>query len=210
LRPKPGDHICTFYTTASEMSRKAAAFLADGLGRGERCWYVASSDEGDAVRAALAALDVDVDAQIRRGALGLVSRTAAYIVDDAFDPEATLRAFNDAIEQACADGYTGFRAAADMTWALDCEDGPYQLIVYEALLKSLFSNCRATGLCLYDRGRMPLGVINGALETHPLFVDSTGDLVSNDFYDPTAARLQPVEDAVVFAKLSSLNEHRQS
>lgn len=210
MRPSPGDHICALYSTPAELSRKAAGFLADGLRSGERCWYVASGDEAGAVRAALDALSVDVDAEIARGALGLVDASRAYIVDGVFDPEATMRVFNDAIEQACADGYHGFRAAADMTWALDREDGPYQLIVYEALLKSLFSNCRATGLCLYDRVRMPLGLLNGALSTHPLVADGTGGVISNDFYDATLERIQPVEDAVVMAKLSSLNQHRAS
>jgi hypothetical protein len=55
-----------------------------------------------------------------------------------------------------------------MSWALDCEDGPQQAIVYEALLRSLFANCRAIGLCLYNRKRMPPDVINGALATHPV------------------------------------------
>jgi hypothetical protein len=55
-----------------------------------------------------------------------------------------------------------------MSWALDCEDRAEQVIVYEALLKSLFATCRATGLCLYDRHRMPLAVINGALATRPV------------------------------------------
>ena len=129
---------------------------------------MASGDELPAVRAALEAVRVDVDAEIDRGALGLVDASRAYIVDGVFDPDATMRVFNDAIEQACEDGFNGFRAAADMTWALDREDGPYQLIVYEALLTSLFSNCQATGLCLYDRQRMPLSVINGALSNAPV------------------------------------------
>jgi hypothetical protein len=38
-------------------------------------------------------------------------------------------------------------------------DGAHRLIEYEALLKSLFANCRAIGLCLYNREQMPLAVI---------------------------------------------------
>ena len=42
----------------------------------------------------------------------------AYVLRGTFDPEATLRSFNDAIEAASTDGFTGFRAAAEMSWAL--------------------------------------------------------------------------------------------
>jgi hypothetical protein len=80
------------------------------------------------------------------------------------------------------------------------------LIVYEALLKSLFSTCRATGLCLYSRDRMPLGVINGALGTHALVMNSSGGVIANGFFDPTVAQIQPVEDAVVATKLSILGQ----
>ena len=111
---------------------------------------------------------IDVSAKTKREALQLISGDGAYIVHGTFNPEATIQIFNDAIEQAYTDGFTGFRAAAEMSWALNCADGAHQVIVYEALLKSLFASCRAIGLCLYDRKRMPLQVINGALSTHPV------------------------------------------
>jgi hypothetical protein len=98
-------------------------------------------------------------------------------------------AFSDAIEQALADGFNGFRAAANMSWALDLEDGPELLITYEALLRSLFASARATGLCLYDRHRMPLVVIGGALSTHPV-VGMHGAYSQNSFYDPCVQSLR--------------------
>ena len=52
-----------------------------------------------------------------------------------------------------------------------------------ALLRSLFSNCRAIGLCLYHRHRMPLKVIDGALATHPILC-ADGDYLTNPLYDP--------------------------
>jgi hypothetical protein len=91
-----------------------------------------------------------------------------------------------------------------MSWALDCEDGADQVIVYKALLKSLFATCRATGLCLYDRQRMPLAVINGALATHPV-VGTQGQYRVNTFCDPKTMRLQAVDDAHVLGQLATLD-----
>jgi hypothetical protein len=54
-------------------------------------------------------LGINVTADTRRGALQLISGDAAYVVHGAFNPEGTLQIFNDAIEQAYTDGFTGFR-----------------------------------------------------------------------------------------------------
>ena len=156
---------------------------------------MAALDEADLVGAALQELGIDVAAEAKRGALRLVSGSGAYVVYGNFNPETTLRIFNDAIEQACHDGFSGFRAAAEMSWALDCEDGLHQVIVYETLLKTLFTNCRATGLCLYDRTRMPLSVLDGALRTHPV-AGSRGQYGANPYYDPEGLRPAANDDDV--------------
>jgi chemotaxis family two-component system sensor kinase Cph1 len=191
---KRGDHACAVYSTPAELTRTVAAFLTDGLQASERCWYVGAGHELASVRAALIAAGIDPEAATRRGALQLLSGEAAYVVRGAFDP----------IEQAYIDGFAGFRAAAEMSWALDCADGGHQVIVYEALLKSLFDNCRAIGLCLYDREKMPLGILQGALATHPV-AGSHGSLGVNPFYDPAGVGSTPVRDADVLAKLAHLD-----
>ena len=201
---KRGDHVCAIYSTSEELTREVARFLAEGLRNRERSWYVGSGDEMDSLRDALRKLGIDVAAETRRKALQLISGDAAYVVHGTFNPEATLQIFNDAIEQAYTDGFTGFRAAAEMSWALDCTDGPHQVIVYEALLKSLFANCRAIGFCLYDRTRMPLEVINGALLTHPI-AGAHGHYSANQFYDPATTRPTSIESADVLGKLARLD-----
>ena len=201
---KRGDHICAIYSTTEELTREVARFLAEGLRNRERSWYVGSGEEMDSLRDALRELGIDVAAVTKRKALQLISGDAAYIVHGTFDPEATIQIFNDAIEQAYTDGFTGFRAAAEMSWALDCTDGPHQVIVYEALLKSLFANCRAIGFCLYDRKRMPLEVINGALLTHPI-AGAHGHYSANKFYDPATTRPTSIDPADVLGKLARLD-----
>ena len=76
--------------------------------------------------------------------------------------------------------------------------------MYEALLKSLFANCRAIGFCLYDRTRMPLEVINGALLTHPI-AGAHGHYSANQFYDPATTRPTSIDPADVLGKLARLD-----
>jgi hypothetical protein len=201
---KRGDHICAIYSTTDELTREVARFLAEGLRNRERSWYVGSGDEMVSLREKLRNLGIDVAAETRRKALQLISGDAAYIVHGTFNPEATIQIFNDAIEQAYTDGFTGFRAAAEMSWALDCADGSHQVIVYEALLKSLFASCRAIGFCLYDRKRMPLEVLNGALLTHPI-AGAHGHYSANEFYDPATTGPPSIEPADVLGKLARLD-----
>ena len=199
----PGDHVCAIYESDAELAELVGEFVADGLRKAERCWYLPASDTPDALRAALNARQIDTTAATARGALRILSPNAAYSVRGDFNPEETMMVFSQAIEDALAAGYTGFRAAANMSWALDLDDGLERLITYEALLRSLFSSARATGLCLYDRTRMPLAVIDGALCTHP--VVRAGDRYApNRFYDSSVRSLRVAEPATVMSKLEQL------
>ena len=113
MRFKRGDHICAVYSTTEELTREVSRFLAEGLRNRERSWYVGSGDEMESLRDALRQLGIDVAAETKRKALHLIAGDAAYIVHGAFNPEATIQIFNDAIEQAYTDGFAGFRAAAE-------------------------------------------------------------------------------------------------
>jgi hypothetical protein len=187
-----GDHACSLYETDEQLATTVAGFLADGLARKERCWYVPCADESASIRTAMERRGIDVEAETKRSALHLLDSNDTYTVHGGFDPEQTLRVFSEAIEQALSDGFNGFRAAAEMSWALDVANGAETVITYEALLRMLFSNSFATGLCLYDKRRMPLQLLNGALLTHPV-IDSAGSYVSNGAYDPNVRALADVD-----------------
>ena len=120
-----------------------------------------------------------------------------------------MQVFNEAIEQALKDGFTGFRAAADMSWALRVKNGARRLIAYEALLRTLFASCGATGLCLYDRKRMPLRVLNGALATHPL-VGIGGAFQASPHYDSTVTTVPRVSDRLAKTRLELLKPASRS
>jgi two-component system, chemotaxis family, sensor kinase Cph1 len=199
-----GDHVCAVYSDVQELADVVSEFLADGLKHGERCWYVAAADEGAAVSAALAERGVDVERDTRRTALSIFVGSDAYVKRGGFDPEETIGVFNDAIEDALKDGFNGFRAAADMSWGLRLPNGADLMIAYEAMLRTLFATCRVTGLCLYDRERMPLKVLNGALLTHPIVHGgANGHASENPFYDATVSSLPHVAESSVVEKLST-------
>jgi hypothetical protein len=201
---KRGDHVCALYNTETELAELVAEFLARGLQRWQRCWYLPAAEDPEPVRTALRARGVDTAQAEQRGELRIFSAAAAYTIRGDFDPVETIARFNDAIEGALSDGFTGFRAAANMSWAMDLPDGFERLITYEAMLRSLFSSAWATGLCLYDRQRMPLAVIDGALSTHPL-VRMRDAYAANPFYNPAVRTLGVADPAAVRSKINHLN-----
>jgi len=64
-------------------------------------------------------------------------------------------------------GFTGLRTCGDMSWLLDEAPGASHVVIYEALCTEFFQNTRAVGMCMYDRARLPQGLIDYALSTHP-------------------------------------------
>jgi two-component system, chemotaxis family, sensor kinase Cph1 len=188
-----GDHACVIYTTRDELVRVAAAYLEDGFTAGEQCWYVASTaDEADDVRVALGGLGIDVALAERRQALRLVMAQDFYLASGTFDPEQMLQRFSDVIAAAENENFTGFRLAAEMSWALDSRASLDEVIEYEALVGSLFSTSRASAVCFYQADRMPPQVLDGALTTHPL-VGVGGPPKRNPFHRPG-----PVADLPAF------------
>jgi chemotaxis family two-component system sensor kinase Cph1 len=199
---RSGDHVCALYSTRDELAEIVADYLADGLRRGQRAWFICPGDEAADVRAALLRR-IDVNAETARGSLQLISGADTYVVHGSFDPERAIATFNEAIDQAYRDGFTGFRAAAEMSWAMTDTSRMQQLIVYEALLRTLFSTSRATGLCLYHRSSTPLDVVGGALATHPV-VRSVDGYCVNPFYDVSTNRLIPADAKSVMARMAAL------
>ena len=185
MRLEQGDHICALYATPEDLAPLVAAYLAEGLRRGERCWFMPSADGTEDTRSAMRALGVDVDREVARGALIFPDANAAYAVRGRFDPEESMAVFSAAIEQALNDGFTGLRAAAEMSWVLAAEEGAELIVTYEALLKSLFSSSRATGMCLYPRDRIPSLMTAGALATHPIMHTKEDGYSRNASYDPS-------------------------
>ncbi len=193
-----GDHGCAFYSTQHELAALVSAFLSEGVARNERCWYVAAGREGAAVKAALSQRNLHVDIDNQR-ALSIKDRTTVYVVDGDFSSERTVAAFSDAVEQACRDGFTGFRVAADVSWALALPKGGPRLIAYEAQVRSLFASRPVTALCLYHRKKMPLKVLRGALVTHSI-VGAEGGFEENPFYDPNATSIPDGDEPPIIWK----------
>src|SRR6187401_280187 len=107
---RQGEHICSLYDTEEEQLATAAAYLADGICRGERALYIgANRDAVLRFRAALVAAGLDAAALAERGALIELTHEETYLAEGRFSVERMLTMLRESIQQANADGFSGWR-----------------------------------------------------------------------------------------------------
>lgn len=185
---RQGEHICSLFQTEDEQIAVAVDYLADGLRRGERCFYVAQSRKAlTRFHDALSSAGVDVDAELSRGALIESIHAEAHLAGGRFDCERMLRLLNEAVESALNAGFTALRTCGDMSWLLQKDAGVDEAMEYEALLNQFFRGVRAAGMCQYDRRLLPLQVIDDALARHSSLI-LEGQHKSNPLYRPSVSR----------------------
>ena len=206
---KHGDHICVVCEDPEERLNAAAQYIADGLRRNEFVMYAADAETTLTLRAMLARSGIDVEHEVRRGALNLPTAYDAYLQDGQFDPEAMYSAFEQAITTALSAGFSGCRFAGEPIWAIDREELRPGLIEFESRLNKLFLNKKAAGLCVYDKKAWPAAVVRDVLRTHPVAV--VDDLVCkrNIYYErPDLINHDAAAEQQVGWMLSQLRELR--
>jgi hypothetical protein len=172
------------YRSRSELIATAAGFLSEGLQAGERCWYVGRGSELAGLRSALRDLGVAVEAAERQGALRIFLPSDVYAAVQPFVPERLMQIFSDGISDALREGFRGFRAAGDMSWAASPELAE-PLLEYEHLISTLLVNSNARGLCLFDESLMLPQRLDGLVAAHPLVATISGALLPNPQFDGT-------------------------
>jgi hypothetical protein len=177
-----GQHICAVYETPEEQIAIAAEYLADGLRAGERAFYVA--ENGAALtrfRTALRAVGIDADAELARGALIQKVHGEAHLAGGQFDSERMMHLLNAEVEAALSDGFAGLRTCGDMSWLLGDPPGARQVLEYEVFLNQFFTRVHASGMCQYDRRRLPPFLVDAARAAHPTAIID-GAHRANPFY----------------------------
>lgn len=189
------DHFALIYKNRDEQFAAAIPFIRQGLEQGERCLYVADDNSKAEVLEAMRARGIDVDGALDSGALSVHTEADTYRRTGTFNQDAILEFWEDSLTEATdEDGYTGIRAATEMTWALDENTSPDQLVEYEAALNSLFQNEDYTVMCQYNRERFPPEVLEDVIQTHPLLIHD--NVIShNVYYTPPEEVFGPEQPA---------------
>lgn len=152
---RPGDHACATVGGTTETRAVLRGFVRDGIRDNHRVLcFVAGEPRGLTL------------APGRPGQVRVIVRDRAEI-----GYHRQLDLLRHEITQAAREGYTGLRAAGDMTWVLRgaralSDTGIRDLLDFEAALTPLTSRGAAIGLCLYDRRHFPPPAVRTLATVH--------------------------------------------
>jgi anti-anti-sigma regulatory factor len=163
---EPGDHACLTFSDADERLDIVAAFVRDGLERGDKVVCLTDRLEPDDLSAELSERGLPVEATTSSGQLEVTPSVSAYIASGSFDPEQVISGLRSRIDGALAEGYPGLRISADMVWALRPVSGLEQLLTFEVQFSELIATRKALAVCQYDRDGFDAVSLAGAASAH--------------------------------------------
>jgi hypothetical protein len=156
-----GDHACLTFSDPDERLDLVAAFVRDGLRRGQKvvCWTDGVAP--DRLVEEMASRSVRPGAALRRGQLSVSGRS----------PAGSGRGMVDAlareVDRAGREGYPGLRVTADMCWAAGPQAVADELVTFENEVAGLFAQGRLCLICQYDRDRFDGLTLAFAARAHP-------------------------------------------
>jgi anti-anti-sigma regulatory factor len=163
---EPGDHACLTFSDADERLDIVAAFVRDGLDRGDKVVCLTDMLAPADLSAELSERGLPVESTTRSGQLEVVPSVSAYIASGAFDPEQVISGLRSRIDSALVAGYPGLRISADMVWALRPVSGLEQLLTFEVKFTELLATRRALAVCQYDRAGFDAVSLASAAAVH--------------------------------------------
>lgn len=139
------DHVRWVYDDPGEFHWRALEFLSDGLAQGQRVRYLTHGD-GDELLHVLESAPRLASA-LRSGA----AQVHQLAEGDTAASTAQLRTLAAATHEALAEGYTGFRVAAEATGSVCKLEQPSEYARYEHLVDRYTTREPFAALCAYDR-----------------------------------------------------------
>jgi hypothetical protein len=175
----PGSHVCAFYRGDADRDRLLSGYLGAGLAAGDKCICVVDS-ELTAKR--IQSLTRSCDGPDHGGRqLDIHLPESTYLAGGEFTTSHMLTFWTEGMMKAELEGYSFFRLAGEMTWALRDAPGVGNLIGYESELNRVTSSHPVVVLCLYDLDLFSGEVVINVVKTHPQVLVQ-GVLVENPYY----------------------------
>jgi anti-anti-sigma regulatory factor len=163
----PGDHACLTFSEAEERMDLVAAFIRDGLRRGQKvvCWTDSISPER--LAAQLSKRLVRPGAALRRGQLTITAASDSLLSAAGAGAATMVRVLTGELDRAAREGYPGLRVTADMCWATRPLTAAEELLAFETEVAGLFADGRLCLICQYDRDRFDAVTLAFAAKAHP-------------------------------------------
>lgn len=161
-RMASGDHACLGFQDEDDRWEIRAAFTAIGLARGERVLLLTGpGTPPDEAVTRLTARGIRAADALRHGALVITPAVPGY------DTAAAWTALTNA---AHGQGFSGLRAAGDMSWALGPGLDSDRLLGHETAMTPVLAGLGLTAICEYDERRCAASLLDRVRAAHPVCV----------------------------------------
>ncbi len=180
----PFGHLGWGYRDRGEFLRRAAEYIADGLRHHQYIAYAGAASR-EALRAELARMP-GIGERLDSTGIEAIPAEDYYVYlpnSDVIDADASVAKYLAGVEQAIADGYTGFRAVSDVTPVARTAEQREALARLEYLVDQQMAVLPFSALCAYDMSE--LGVAATELMCLHPFV-SKGSVTFRLYADPGA------------------------
>lgn len=201
VETNPGDHFILVYENAAELFAFAVPFIKDGLARRERCIYVTDDQTPTQVTKALTEGGVDVNREVKRGALMLLNRHE-HAIQPPFGVTRMVERILQRVADASAGGFAGVRFAAELTWAHGAEVRDDLLVEYDSLFDIICAPGTLSFVCMYREDRFSPSTLRDLVRSHAKVV--AGD----DVYLSLCALFQDLAEMDLDKFLQSARERR--
>jgi hypothetical protein len=171
---KHGSHTCLFYQSDDVLLEILTPYIAEGLSRHERCFCVQKSPILKRLAHNLTFLGIDAKKEIKRGALELHTEQEVYFSDKRFEPRIMMDMLIRAIQQTREEGFSAFRSAGDLSWAVDGRNECGKVLDYEKMVDKYYPGQPAIGLCQYPIRRFPSNALESISRHHKMNLAETG------------------------------------
>ncbi|ORW05938.1 MEDS domain-containing protein [Mycobacterium kyorinense] len=228
----PFGHLAWGYHSRAELLSRAAEYIADGLRQNQYIAYAADRSR-DELRAELAAMP-GVGQYLDSGRIEAWPTSDYYVYcpgTDIIDADSAVAKYLDAVKQAIAKGYSGFRAVSDVTPAARTPEQRDALARLEYLVDQQMAVLPFSALCAYDIDQLG-GAAGELICLHPfvsnksamfrIYADPDAELdfalagevdaASDELFDLTLRRVWPLQrgnTVRIGAKKLEFFSHRQ-
>jgi anti-anti-sigma regulatory factor len=159
------DHLCWTYDDPMELRDRTLEFLGEGLEQSLRVCYVSSGSVAS-LRLDLQGLP-DLEREIYRGAVKIVSLESMYRAGTTIDASAQVNVYRTYTDVALADGYAGFRLVAEATPLVKTKEQLLSFVGYEYLVDGLMATRPFSAMCAYNTAAIDESSISALAAVHP-------------------------------------------
>jgi PAS domain S-box-containing protein len=201
-------HACSLYSDNEQQRRQFVPYIQSGLLLGEQCIYFLDHNTPEFVLDALQENGFNALPYLESNALSIVQMADITSAVGSFSASKLLTYWSSLFTRCESEGFAGFRATGEMTWALHSEFNFKALTAYESELNKFAMEHNVSFLCQYHRTDFPANKLKDVISVHPVIIDidkvldNPTHIRDHDFGANSAeAHLQATLDTLSMAKV---------